>query len=137
MSSDDGERIPSNTRNRRYIKMLEEVAALTSTQVFYAGSESESEDLKAEFLLKKKTERNAELLSISRDLGGERIIQTRPIDEQNIRNAIEKMKRDGIGSISWRMKDNTVSQVSIDELEKSLTHGQDEAAKIWNEYNAS
>jgi hypothetical protein len=74
------------------------------------------------------------LTQLVHDLGNGRIIQTRPQDEQNIRNAIEIMTANNIPSIEWVMVDDVKHVVTVPELQTALTSGQMAAMAIWNSY---
>jgi len=117
----DGLKIPKDTLNTDYKNALQLVRDGESQIKEFNGITKDTLNLK--------------LMSLDFNIDGSRCIQTRPIDEQNIRNAIEKMERDSVADINWRLKDNTVKPVTIDELRMALVHGQNEAAKIWEAYN--
>jgi hypothetical protein len=80
--------------------------------------------------------RDRALSQLTYDLGDGRIIQTRPSDEQNIRNAIEIMVNNPKIKIKWRMLDNTAHEVTAEELKAALSNGQLSALAIWGKYNA-
>jgi hypothetical protein len=78
--------------------------------------------------------RDLALISIEYDFGDGRVMQTRPQDESNIRNAIEVMEANSIGSIEWVMKNNVKHPVTSAELKAALTAAQSEAMQIWAAY---
>jgi hypothetical protein len=82
-----------------------------------------------------KSIRDEALLNMKCDLGDGRIIQTRPQDEQNIRNAIEIMQSYNYESCKWVMLDNKKYDTTVEELKKALSEGQKQAMKIWGDYN--
>lgn len=84
-----------------------------------------------------KVARNQALEDLAYDFGDGRVIQVRPQDESNIRNAIDLMTSRGIPDLSWRMKDNTVAVITAAELQTALEHGQLAALSIWETYNAN
>ena len=74
-------------------------------------------------------------LNYTYDFGDGRIMQTRPKDESNIRNAIEIMTANSIPSIGWSMVDDIKQAVTATDLQEALTAGQLAALDIWNNYN--
>ena len=76
-------------------------------------------------------QRNEALQQLAYDCGDGRLIQCRPHDEQNIRNAIEIMQRHGRAEQVWRLADNSHQVVTLGELQAALAYGQDQAATIW------
>lgn len=66
------------------------------------------------------------------DLGGGRIIQTRPQDQQNLQAKIAAIGAGG--SDKFIMKDNTVHSVSVAELEVAIAHGINEGSVIYDSY---
>lgn len=76
-------------------------------------------------------QRQQALQELAYDCGDGRLIQCRPHDEQNIRNAIEIMQRHGMAEQQWRLSDNTHRPVTAVELQAALEYGQDMAASIW------
>lgn len=83
-----------------------------------------------------KEVRDQSLQALNHDFGDGRVMQTRPQDESNIRNAIEVMEASSIPSLDWRMQDNTVAAVTADELKTALAAGQLAALQVWANYNA-
>lgn len=81
-----------------------------------------------------KETRDAALQALEYDFGDGRIMQTRPQDEQNIRNAIEIMLAAPLTTIDWVMKDNTKQAVSVTDLQTALSAGQQAGLAIWNAY---
>lgn len=84
--------------------------------------------------------RDEDLQSIVLDLDGDgvRVIQCRPAkfaqDESNMRNAIEKMGRDGTADRLWFMADDSAHLVTVTDLEASIVSGQDQASDIWDQF---
>lgn len=70
--------------------------------------------------------------SMDLDLGGGRIIQTRPQDQQNILAKIDVIN--GGGSDRFIMKDNTVHSVTIAELQQALQAGITEGSAHYETY---
>ncbi len=64
-----------------------------------------------------------------------RIIQTRPSDEQRIRNGIRAIELASITSINWRMLDNDKYPVTGEELQTAWDAGVLQGLQIWNDYN--
>lgn len=81
-----------------------------------------------------KTIRDTALAQLSHDFGDGRVIQTRPKDEQNIRNAIELMEANAIPERDWVMADNVKHPVTVAELREALTAGQLAAMAVWDGY---
>ena len=94
-----------------------------------------AEELSANAIREAKAIRNAALNDLVHDFGDGRIMQTRPKDESNIRNAIEIMTANNIPSIGWSMVDDIKQNVTVAELQEALTSGQLAALNIWNNYN--
>ena len=82
-----------------------------------------------------KIVRNDALNALVHDFGDGRIIQTRPKDESNIRNAIEIMEANSIPSIGWSMIDDAKQTVTVADLREALTAGQLAALAVWDNYN--
>jgi len=89
----------------------------------------------AELLLSKKAARDEALNNLIHDFGDDRIMQTRPKDESNIRNAIEVMTANSMATIGWIMKDNKKYDVTVAELQTALASGQGQALLIWENFN--
>ena len=81
--------------------------------------------------------RQQALEELAYDCGDGRLIQCRPQDEQNVRNAIERMQRLGLTEQVWRLADNTHQPVTLAELQAALAYGQDQAAVIWGVFFAA
>ena len=81
-----------------------------------------------------KAIRDKSLASLVYDFGDGRIIQTRPKDEQNIRNAIEIMNKNNMPAISWVMANDVKHPITAAELQTALSHGQMAAMAIWDDY---
>lgn len=85
--------------------------------------------------------RNQELNAVTYDLGDGREIQTRhPMfghDGANIQGSIRQLERHGVNTMTWRMADNSYSNVTKDQLQAALEYGEDEATRIWQEYIAA
>ena len=79
--------------------------------------------------------RNAALNALVHDFGDGRIMQTRPKDESNIRNAIEIMTANSIPSIGWSMVDDVKQNVTVTDLQEALQAGQLAALAVWDAYN--
>ena len=75
--------------------------------------------------------RQQSLSGLAYDCGDGRLIQCRPHDEQNMRNAIERMVRLGLTEQVWRLVDNSHQTVTLLELQAAFAYGQDQAAEIW------
>jgi len=82
-----------------------------------------------------KIVRDTALNDLVHDFGDGRIMQTRPKDESNIRNAIEIMTANSIPSIGWSMINDLKQDVTIADLQEALASGQLNALTIWNNYN--
>jgi hypothetical protein len=84
--------------------------------------------------------RDEDLAALVLDLDGDgvRVIQCRPAkfaqDESNMRNAIEKMARDGVSSRLWYMADNVAHQVTSGDLQAAIVSGQDQADAVWTAF---
>lgn len=78
--------------------------------------------------------RDEALMSLVHDFGDGRVIQVRPIDEQNINTRIDLMNRHGLAVADFKMLDNQKHQITIDELVTAKESGQDQAAAVWQEY---
>jgi len=81
-----------------------------------------------------KITRDKALNTLTHDFGDGRIIDTRPKDELNMRNAIEVMSRLGLETIDWVMVDDTKHPITIAELQTAYISGQDQALAIWSNY---
>lgn len=88
-----------------------------------------------EIIGKLKIARDEALNSLTHDFGDGRIMQTRPKDESNIRNAIEIMEANNIPSIGWSMLDDIKQDVTAAELKTALSAAQLAAMAIWVAYN--
>jgi len=82
-----------------------------------------------------KNIRDEALSNLTHDFGDGRIMQTRPKDESNIRNAIEIMEANSIPSIGWSMIDDAKQNVTAVDLKEALAAGQLAALAIWDAYN--
>lgn len=82
-----------------------------------------------------KIARDNTLNALVHDFGDGRIMQTRPKDESNIRNAIEIMEASSITSIGWSMIDDVKQNVTAADLKTALATGQLAAMDVWNNYN--
>ena len=82
-----------------------------------------------------KIVRDNALNALVHDFGDGRIMQTRPKDESNIRNAIEIMTANSIPSIGWSMVDDVKQTVTVADLQEALAAGQMGALAIWDAYN--
>lgn len=82
-----------------------------------------------------KKVRDDALNALVHDFSDGRIMQTRPKDESNIRNAIEIMEANSIPDIGWIMLDDIKQTVTVAELKTALSAGQLSAMAIWDAYN--
>lgn len=82
-----------------------------------------------------KVVRDEALEALVHDFGDGRVIQVRPKDESNIRNAIEIMTANSLPSISWQMQDDVKYPVTVAELQVALQAGQTQALVIWGNFN--
>ena len=80
------------------------------------------------------SKRDLALSEMVHDFGDGRVIQVRPIDEANLRNAIERVSRLSNEPIDWLMADNTKHPVYLAELQEALNSGQDQASAVWYQY---
>ena len=94
-----------------------------------------AEEIKAQKIRTAKSMRDEALNNLTHDFGDGRIMQTRPKDESNIRNAIEIMEANNIPSIGWSMVDDIKQNVTVAELKAALSAGQLAALSIWDAYN--
>ena len=94
-----------------------------------------AEELEAIRIQALKKTRDDALNALVHDFGDGRIMQTRPKDESNIRNAIEIMEANNIPSIGWSMVDDVKQAVTAVELREALAAGQLAAMAIWDAYN--
>ena len=81
--------------------------------------------------------RNNALQAMVYDFGDGRVMQVRPQDEQNIKNAIEYMTVNTIAHMNWVMEDNTIAAVTPAELQTAFDDGQAQAVAIWATYTTS
>ena len=81
-----------------------------------------------------KNLRDAALQALTHDFGDGRVMQTRPQDEQNIRNAMEVMVANNLPTIGWVMENNLKVPVSVVDLQAALQAGQLAAMQIWSTY---
>lgn len=79
--------------------------------------------------------RDAALAALTHDFGDGRVMQTRPKDESNIRNATEVMEANSIPTIGWVTADDRKHDVTVAELKTALAAGQLAAMQIWGEYD--
>jgi hypothetical protein len=119
-----GKTIPEDDLNRDYKLALKQVEAGEAVIVPYVEPPENP-----------KHKRDRLLSEMVYDFGDGRIIQTRPQDEQNIRNAITIMQTYSYPVCHWIMLDNVKYEVTVEELQTALKEGQKQAMKIWNEYN--
>jgi hypothetical protein len=95
----------------------------------------EAENAILENIQAAKKIRDDALNALVYDFGDGRIMQTRPKDESNIRNAIEIMTANSIPSIGWSMVDDVKQDVTVTDLQTALQAGQLAALVIWENYN--
>lgn len=81
--------------------------------------------------------RDIALNNLEYDYGDGRVMQVRPKDEQNIRNAIELMTSLNMPTIAWSMKDNSTATVTVAELQTALQAGQLAAMQVWVTYTGA
>jgi len=81
--------------------------------------------------------RDLALSGLAHDFGDGRLMQTRPRDEFNIRNAIEVMQATNTSSIKWRMADNYAYPITLEELKDAFASGQLKAMVLWGVFNES
>lgn len=93
------------------------------------------EELAIQAIQDAKRTRDDALNGLVHDFGDGRIMQTRPKDESNIRNAIEIMEANTIPSIGWSMVDDVKQNVTVADLKTALAAGQLAAMDVWNNYN--
>lgn len=94
-----------------------------------------AEELRKKEIAAAKIIRDDALNALIHDFGDGRIMQTRPKDESNIRNAIEIMTANSIPSIGWAMVDDIKQNVTVADLQTALQAGQLAALAIWDAYN--
>ena len=82
-----------------------------------------------------KQVRDEALEALVHDFGDGRIIQVRPKDEGNIRNAIEIMTANALPTINWLMQDDVKYPVTIAELQVALASGQAQGLAVWDNMN--
>lgn len=82
-----------------------------------------------------KAVRDQALEDLEYDFGDGRVMQVRPQDESNIRNAIEVINNNSLPGVNWRMKDNSTASVTASDLQTALAAGQLAALAIWDTYN--
>jgi len=97
--------------------------------------DSQAETIRLEQLAKDKTARDEALNNLIHDFGDGRIMQVRPKDESNIRNAIEVMTTASMTTIGWVMLDDKKYNVTVPELQTALASGQAQALTIWENFN--
>ena len=98
------------------------------------GDGSFSPPVTSEQVISTKEVRDRQLDALTYDFGDGRVIQVRPKDESNIRNAIEIMTAQSIPSLRWVMVDNVKHDVTLGELQDALLAGQLAALEVWGEY---
>ena len=76
--------------------------------------------------------RDEALEALVHDFGDGRIIQVRPKDEGNIRNAIEIMAANALPSINWLMLDDAKYPITVAELQTALAIGQTKGLAVWD-----
>lgn len=114
-------------------KLGEEPDLITMQDTFPANIQVEIDT--RQILDEKKATRDETLNSLTHDFLDGRVIQVRPKDESNIRNAIEVMTANNMTTISWVMVDDVKYDVTIPELQTALQSGQMQALSIWGSYN--
>jgi len=82
-----------------------------------------------------RSKRQERLNYFTHDFEDGRVIQIRPKDEINIRNAIEVMSRNGLISLDWVMQDNKKYPVTLPELQMALVTYQEFLLIVWDEYD--
>ncbi len=96
---------------------------------------SQTETIRLETVEKDKGVRNNSLDNLTHDFLDGRIMQVRPKDEQNIRNAIEIMTANSLPTIGWVMLDDLKYDVTVAELQTALLSGQTQALTVWENFN--
>ena len=120
----DGKTIPKDAFNKDYKLALKKVESGEAVIKPYVEPPEDP-----------KHKRDRLLNEMTYDFGDGRVIQTRPQDEQNIRNAIDIMQMYNYPFCRWIMLDNVKYEVTVEELQKALKEGQKQAMTIWNDYN--
>jgi hypothetical protein len=116
--------IPKDKNNKDYQKVLRLITLGEVTLIPYVAPPENP-----------KIERDHMLNEMCYDFNDGRVMQTRPQDEQNIRNAIDIMENNNYSICHWVMLDNVKYEVTLEELKTSLKEGQKQAMRIWNNYN--
>jgi len=120
----------------RYVECAETVAVgFAYDGVNFTPHATYQDELDAKAVKQSKKARDEALNNLTYDFGDGRIIQTRPKDELNIRNAIEVMIDNNIQSIGWVMLDNSKKSITAQELTTALKSGQLSALSIWENYS--
>ena len=122
----DNKTIPKDEHNKDYRLALKQVESGEAIIKPYVAPPEDS-----------KHKRDRLLSEMTYDFGDGRVIQTRPQDEQNIRNAIDIMQTYNypVYPGGWVMLDNVKYEVTVEELQTALKEGQKQAMKIWDGYN--
>lgn len=76
-----------------------------------------------------KNKREADLQAITHDFGDGRIVQVRPQDVSNFQFAIAKNS-----ATEWIMEDNTVVELTVEELQTAFASGVAQGEKIYMDY---
>lgn len=125
--------VPAAQGNRHYSAVQEWIGLGNTPEPEFTAQEL-VDRAAAESLQAAKQARDEALEALTYDLGGGRIIQTRPKDEQNFRTAIELMVANNIPSRMWVMQDDKKYSVTLAELQTALAAGQVAAAAVWDSY---
>lgn len=96
-------------------------------QVAYNANIAEEQREAARSALKSK--READLQSITHDFGDGRIVQVRPQDVGNFQLAISKNS-----TTEWIMEDNTIAELTVEELQTAFASGVAQGEKIYMDY---
>lgn len=84
-----------------------------------------------------KSDRESKLASMVFTTSNGSVIQCREQDEQRIRTAIDLMTRNSLAEYPWYAADNSVTTVTIADLENAIISGQEQGATIWATFFAS
>ena len=76
-----------------------------------------------------KNKREDDLQAITHDFGDGRIVQVRPQDVGNFQLAISKNS-----TTEWIMEDNTVAELTVEELQTAFASGVAQGEKIYMDY---
>ena len=126
--------IPFASGNRRYREVQAWINAGNTPDPEFTQGELGQQVAQAA-LIQAKFVRDLALSKMEHDFGDGRVVQTRPQDLLNIRNAIEAMTAMGTPNIQWVMKDNIKRRLSVDDLKVAMLAGQTAGIAVWANYN--